>query len=70
MCIGDRTAHPLLTAVNDPSANVTQIVFGDESAFRELALPRGRYNASYDEDSDTLGIGIRLHLGDSSAMVD
>ena len=52
----------IMAAVNDPNDNVTQVVVGGEYAFEDLVFVRAGYKSGMDEQSYTLGVGLRGEL--------
>lgn len=52
----------LITSVNDPNDNDTQINLGAEYAFQEMIYLRGGYKMNYEEQGFSFGVGLNYEV--------
>jgi hypothetical protein len=60
----------LTAAVNDPNDNNSQLEFGGEYVWQEMIFLRMGYKSGFDEQTVSLGLGVRASLGGISSQVD
>ncbi len=60
--VTDNHRVTLISAVNDPNDNDTQVTFGAEYSFQEMVYLRGGYKLYYEEQGFSFGVGLNYEV--------